>query len=316
MKVYFSIKAMNKMLREADLWYNFGMIKEQKPYECVGYPISYTRFASQRSPVEMASLSDIECLVVTHVAIPQDEIKNYGPSHANFKKNGTNLQQAEKELFKRRLEPIFRRFPLLEKISRLHSHPFADKACHSSGDLGTIAKDEINATLQGYRVSFSFLLTHPKKWEMTCFSVDNDGKEAEQEIIAVHDRHDLIIEAKSRPFYNTLQGKGWEDLMEGYAKSNFSRFAKIRQARGWTSWWLMKPKEETLLYIPPLFPQQSPCVYFSTDGKSWQRIEEAFTKKWLEQLSLDPLIRQEVNHGQDEAIPQPDSSGRGEPLEG
>jgi len=287
MKLYFSAKPLRKMLSEATRWYNIGMEKEQRPYECIGYPLSFTKLKAQKNPYEVIGLEDIEHVIVTHMAIPQDEIKNYSPTHANLKKEGIDSDKASNDFYNLKIKPIIRRFPLLEIISRLHSHPFAKKAWHSGGDKRTIAKDEINARSQGYNLSFSFILTtkKPLEWDVSCFCIDDKGKETLQEVEFVSSKNTRVLEAKWPTFYNTDKGKAWEERFKTVAMQ-YDRYNCIREPRGWTSWWLMKPNEEMMLLVPPNFPSEKIAVYFSNDGKKWQIVDENYTKKWLDSLKI------------------------------
>ncbi|MFH1211129.1 MAG: hypothetical protein V1645_04415 [archaeon] len=287
-RVYFSKSAFKKISYEVSRWYYIGMEAENKPFESVGFPLSFIALDCDKCPADVISLQDISYLVITHVAIPDDEIKNYSPANANFRKKGVDLEKASEDFIRYKVNPIISRYPLLEIASRLHSHPFTHHARHSAGDMCTIMKDEINIRQKAYNVSFSFIMTplssDPLRWKISCFSVDVWGDEEEHDVIIVRGDHPAVVSAFGQPYYKGGWGKFWEEEFERYSSKVFVKWSKQRRSRGWTSYWLMKPGEEIILFIPPFFPGDDPVVWFSNNGQKWERINPLFCKRWLDYL--------------------------------
>ncbi len=284
MEIFFSTDAFLRIMKEVMRWYQIGLQKEKKPYESVGFPLSFTKLKDEKSPVDVISFSDVSRIVIAYIAIPPDWMKNYSPASANFKKPGGDPEKASRTFYDFGVKPYLRRFPKLEIISRLHSHPSGLKK-NSGGDLRTIAGDEINSRSAGYGFSLSFILVPQGKvpdWGLKCFSVNNAGFEKELNVQMIDHGHKFIREAKSRPFYSTPLGIAFEKTVEEYMAENFENFARKRLNRGWTSWSLLGAGQETIILIPPSFPLTEPHIYCLKSEVNWRR--ETESPGWLKQI--------------------------------
>jgi hypothetical protein len=280
-KVYFSERALKQITAEVSRWYGKGIRETGKPFEAVGFPLSYIKLARgiTKGPVEIISSQDIDLLVVTHIAIPQDKVKNYSANHANFRKDGIDVEKCSRIFLEKKVSPLIRRFPLLEIISRLHSHPFPSGKFHSLGDKFTFHRDEIDVFGKGIGVSFSFIMT-PKKesgneleWDLTGFMVDGIGKEKRLTIEIVDENHPLIREAKQQPYYKQKEGISFERGIRKIGEE-FVCFREQIFSRGWKSFWFKNSENEIIFLIPPFFPQERLRIFLSENGKSFQEICE------------------------------------------
>lgn len=278
-KVYFSVNALRNITAEVSRWYQKGIEKRGKPFEAVGFPLSYVKLQQDlvKSPVEIVETRDIDSLIVTHIAIPHDRVKNYSEGRANFRKRGVDIEEYGQIFFEKRIQPIIRKYPLLEIVSRLHSHPLSGGIFHSIGDKFTFQRDEIAAYSKGMGVSFSFIMTPKKttreelKWDLICFLINGEKKEKKLEIEIVGNNHPLISEAKQPPYHLRDNGR----LFEAEIKAIGNRFLAFREenfSRGWKSFWFKNLEGEIIFLLPPFFPEKKPKIYISETGKNFKEV--------------------------------------------
>ena len=270
-KIFFCESAWAETRQEATRWCQIGLEEKKAPFEAVTYPLTYVALGPgrERCPAEMIELWDIGLAVVTHVAIPDDHVKNYSPGSANFLKPGVDIE-AYSELFsEKKIQPLISRYPLIEIISRLHSHPFSRGAHHSPGDMITIQRDGISAKEKGFNFSLSFLITPKKRkffseWNIACFAV-SAGREIPLAVELIPDDHPLARRARRQPYYKKNSGRRWENSLELSIGRTFERYQKNRNPRGWTSFWLKKTGWEIVLYFPPFFPDEESRMFVSRE---------------------------------------------------
>lgn len=276
-KVFFSKRAYSRMAHEATRWYNRGMKEKGKPFESVGFPLSAVRLRREaaKGPVEMIELADIQWLIITHMAIPPDFVKNYAPTRANFKKEGADIRKAAEFFHNKRVAPIIDRNPCLSVISRLHSHPFSGRPRHSGGDLRTIGGDEVEAYSKGFDTSFSFLFYPERRflkkeglnWKVVGFAFDCAGKEYEVEVETVPEDHPLVARTLLGPYYLSGAGIQWELQLEATLEDRKIVWKKTRMRHGWTSYGMHNEAVEAVLCIPPFFPDDRMMVYSFVDDR-------------------------------------------------
>lgn len=295
-KIYFCQRAWIKTCEEASRWCEIGLQEQKVPFEAVIYPLMYAalRPGHERCPAEMIELQDISFAVATHVAIPDDYVKNYSSGHANFQKEGVDIEGYSDLFAKKRISPLIRRYPLIDVISRLHSHPFSKKAGNSSGDLITIRNDGIGAREKGFNFSFSFIITPKTKkvfadWNISCFAV-TAGQEIPLAVELIPDDHPIAKKALRQPYYKKYKGRRWEREFELYIGGEFERYRKRRNPRGWTSFWLKKTGWEIVLYLPPLFPSESARMFVSERGKDFQEKISPFTPGLFPDLQAENML--------------------------
>lgn len=280
-KIYFCQRAWRETCEEASRWCQIGLQEQKIPFESISYPLMYASLKPglEKCPAEMIELPDIDFAVATHVAIPDDYVKNYSSGNANFKKTGVDIDAYSNRFAQKRIFPLINRFPLIDVISRLHSHPFSKKADHSPGDIVTIQKDGVGAKEKGFNFSFSFIVT-PKhsgsfsEWNIACFAI-TAGWEIPLAVELVPDNHPIAKRARRQPYYKKQKGRRWEEKLEFYIGKNFERYQKRRNPRGWTSFWLKKMEQEIIFLIPPFFPSENARIFLSEKGRDF--LEEAMS---------------------------------------
>lgn len=284
-QVYFCVSAFRNIQREVTRWFHIGEKEKGKPFEAVGFPLSHLILKEDvhKSPAETVSFEDVEAVVITHVAIPPDEIKNYSPYRANFKKRGKNVEKFNQLFSKRRIDPVIHKYPLLMVCSRIHSHPFGKLTVNSKGDLETCMRDEVNARRNGLLFSLSFIMTVKKSsngkmsWEIFGYVV-KDGQQDPVSIKLIADDDSLARTARRQPYYKKSQGIIWERRVESHLTENVDCFEKKRLSRGWTSIWAKVAKQELILVVPPFFPHDNPRAYRTDDGKKFRDVSGEYLK--------------------------------------
>lgn len=285
LSVYFCRSAFRDACTEMTKWYRIGMGKKGKPFEAVAFPLSHIilKSGSEKNPAETLDIKDVESFIITHVVIPPDEIKNYSPYRANFKKRGKDTEKFSQLFAERKTDPLVRRYPLLGIFSRIHSHPFGKMNVNSEGDLKTCLRDEIETRNKGLLFSVSFIMT-PKRidrgnpsWNISGYAV-NGGQQEQVEIKFISEKDLLIKAAKQQPYYKKSEGVIWESEIESYLTSNTERFEKNRLSRGWTSFWIRNVGRELILLVPPFFPKDALRAYDTDDGRTFRNISADYLK--------------------------------------
>lgn len=280
--IYMSKSALKKMTREASRWYRIGIEKTKSPFESVAYPLSAVNLkpGHEKNPAELIKLQDIESIVITHIAIPYDEIKNYSSHKANFQKLGAVETKRYAELFHRkRVFPLIRKYPNLEIVSRIHTHPFSNKAFCSKGDMREYREDWIYSRQKGWNVSFSLIMTVRKKtvkrlyWNTDAFAVDIKGLQKKVKLVLIPDSDKRILAAKRAPFYNLNAGKQWIELLANCI-SEICGGCKLKKInRAWLVLSFSFTDKKLLVFLPPLFPDKRAHLFIKeSNGKYRKKI--------------------------------------------
>ncbi|PLX24608.1 hypothetical protein C0580_04905 [Candidatus Parcubacteria bacterium] len=253
--VYFCSDAWRKATNEVQRWFDIGMEREGKRFECAMYPLAALETRSSKSPLEMVGLDDIDKVVVTHVLWPHDRFKDYGPGHAGFNP-GVN------EHFNPMVEAMIRRYPQIEACAKMHSHTFkarslseGDKKCHIFNSVDWYRS-------KGLDTMFSFLISpNGKDFDLHCFAPDKKARIVRVKIRFVSRGHSLIKAARSAPYYRTKSGAQWCNHNKELLKGHFPVLRNNLPSFGWRRYVVKIGPSEYVICIPPRFPYQDLRLY-------------------------------------------------------
>ena len=255
--VFVAQKAFNRATREAEKFYQLGKKQSKSPWEAAMYPLAALKLRGGlcKSPLEYIELSETEVVIVTHVLYPSDEYKDYSSGHAGFEEGANDY-----------LNPIIdrciQRYPLIDAFCKMHSHTSKGGSYLSTGDLNCSVFNSYNWFREkGLNTMFSFVLNPSKdSWQVTCFGLNEQGKNVVVPVETIPDSDILVKEAKSLPYYMTRDGAVWCDHNKEELKAQGYRVARNILRRGWRRYSIFAQKTYVIC-LPPLFPRQIVKVF-------------------------------------------------------
>jgi len=260
--VFICSDAADKAMCEADKFYWLGKKKTGSPWESAMYPLAQLvlREGIKKSPLEIVELPEIERIVVTHVFYPLDIHKKYSSGNAAFHKDrGAN------EYMNKLLGKYIARYPLLDVFCKQHSHPFVGKAYLSVGDLThSVFNSYAWFRSKGLNTMFSFVMTPMPKltgWYFSCFGLRADGRHVDLLVDFISRNHSFVKQAKSLPYYLTMEGSTWCDNAKSLFKQARITVARNVLRRGWRRYTLELENEKYVVCLPPFFPNEEVIVY-------------------------------------------------------
>jgi hypothetical protein len=265
--VLISQAALDKSLIEAERFYLLGLMKENRPYESVMFPMASLLLKKEveKSPLEFVELHEIERVVIVYELIPPSKLKNYTPGSASFKLPEDSKDNNIDEAFNSVIRKIQDKYPLLSIFCRQHTHPWEGGKRLSGADENHVLSRMEWFRKKGLNTVFNIVMSrYQGSWLFSCYGLDQKLAQRKIKIDLIANNHPYVQEAKQPAYYMTPQGSAWCDASEEeLQKSGYSADSTYLQ-RGWHEY-LVELKSNSsasstnskiAICLPPLFPQQ------------------------------------------------------------